>query len=165
MQVIVVLKIRAASYLFIIIIDIFLVAFLSVSKLVPWFGIPYSVQDIEESLMKFWKETQEAHEPLGLPCKNEFIPYNTSIDVGDIVDEDFSNMTPPKCIFDEDSMKLWYKRDCTSKAPFACIYIQIKYSKGVWDNAKTCALSELFISFLRDKLNEVISKVNYPSCL
>ncbi|AET00720.2 insulin-degrading enzyme [Medicago truncatula] len=131
---------------------------MEVSKLVPWFGIPYSVQDIEESLMKFWKETQEAHEPLGLPCKNEFIPYNTSIDVGDIVDEDFSNMTPPKCIFDEDSMKLWYKRDCTSKAPFACIYIQIKYSKGVWDNAKTCALSELFISFLRDKLNEVISK-------
>jgi secreted Zn-dependent insulinase-like peptidase len=86
--------------------------------------------------MELWKQTREADEPLQLPCKNEFIPNNSCIPIGDLFDEAFSNMISPKCIYDKELMKLWYKRDCSFKVHFSRVYIRLTYSKGVWDNAK-----------------------------
>jgi secreted Zn-dependent insulinase-like peptidase len=117
-------------------IEIFLVAALTVSECLPRFQIPYFVQDIEKSSMGLWEQTREAHEPLQLPCNHEFIPNNTCIPIGDIFDEAFSNMISPECIYDKELMKLWYKRNCSFKVPSSCVSLRLTYSKGVWDNAK-----------------------------
>lgn len=125
------------------------------SQYEPWFGSRYVEEDIAQDLMELWKNPPEIDSSLHLPSKNEFIPSDFSIRVGDTSDDDFPNSTSPRCIVDEALIKFWYKLDNTFKVPRANTYFRINL-KGGYDNVKSCILSELFIHLLKDELNEII---------
>ncbi|RYR15545.1 hypothetical protein Ahy_B04g072347 [Arachis hypogaea] len=56
---------------------------------------------------------------------------------------------------DKALIKFWYKLDSTFKVPRANTYFRINL-KGVYANAQSCVLSELFILLLKNELNEII---------
>jgi len=125
-------------------------------KCVHWYKTRYYVDVMDESSMKLWTDNQYFHDSLKLPTKNQFVPSDFSLRVGD-------TCAFPECLVDEDRMKCWYKKDSIFKVPQASIYIRIKF-KGACDKARSCALSKLFLSLLLDKLSEVTSKVSKKEC-
>lgn len=133
------------------------------SQYEPWFGSCYVEEDIAQDLMELWRNPPEIDASLHLPSKNEFIPSDFSIRVGDTSDDDFPNSTSPRCIVDEALIKFWYKLDSTFKVPRANTYFRINL-KGGYDNVKNCILSELFIHLLKDELNEIIYQVSHLYC-
>nr|XP_027192391.1 nardilysin-like [Cicer arietinum] len=124
-------------------------------KFESWFGIYYSVEDIDRSLMKLWRNSPSIDYSLYLPSKNEFIPTISSVHLEDIYDDDCQHSTSPSCITDDATMKIWYKRDTTYKVPFSSTYFRINF-KEACDSVENCALSELFIHLLKDQLCGVI---------
>lgn len=128
----------------------------------PWFGSRYVEEDIPQDLIDLWRSPLEIDASLHLPSKNEFIPSDFSIRASDTRDDDFENLTVPRCIVDEALIKFWYKLDSTFKVPRADTYFRINL-KGGYDNAKNCVLSELFIHLLKDELNEIIYQVSQLS--
>ncbi|KAK8980390.1 hypothetical protein V6N11_028951 [Hibiscus sabdariffa] len=123
----------------------------------PWFGSPYSEEEISSSLMELWENPPEIDASLHLPVKNEFIPCDFSVRA-DTTEIDPANETLPICIFEEPLMKFWYKLDCTFKLPRANTYFRINL-KGAYLNLKSCLLTELYIHLLKDELNEIIYQV------
>ncbi|KAE8726975.1 insulin-degrading enzyme-like isoform X2 [Hibiscus syriacus] len=120
----------------------------------PWFGSPYSEEEISSSLMELWEDPQEIDASLHLPVKNEFIPCDFSIRA-DSTEINPANETLPICIFDEPLMKFWYKLDSTFKLPRANTYFRINL-KGAYLSLRSCLLTELYIHLLKDDLNEII---------
>lgn len=94
-----------------------------------------------------------------LPLKNEFIPSDFSVR-SDILSNDPSKVSFPRCILDEPLMKFWFKLDDTFKLPRANTYFRINLMGG-YDDTKSCLMTELFILLLKDELNEIIYQVIY----
>ncbi|XP_004294732.1 PREDICTED: nardilysin isoform X1 [Fragaria vesca subsp. vesca] len=118
----------------------------------PWFGSHYTEEDISPSLIDLWKDPPEIDVSLHLPEKNEFIPTDFSIRSDGL---DTTDVSLPRCILDEPLVKFWYKLDSTFKLPRANTYFRINL-KGGYDNVKSCVLTELYISLLKDELNEIV---------
>ncbi|XP_062015167.1 nardilysin-like [Rosa rugosa] len=118
----------------------------------PWFGSHYTEEDISPSLIDLWKDPPEIDVSLHLPEKNEFIPTDFSIRSDGL---DTTDTASPRCILDEPLVKFWYKLDNTFKLPRANTYFRINPNGG-YDNVKSCVLTELYVSLLKDELNEIV---------
>ncbi|ERN04132.1 hypothetical protein AMTR_s00077p00061270 [Amborella trichopoda] len=125
-----------------------------VVKYEPWFGSRYTEESIQPSLLELWRNPLEIDPSLHLPQKNEFVPCDFSIRSSQ-ESEDRGVSEIPKCIIDEPNMKLWYKLDTTFKVPRANTYFLITV-KEAYTCIKQCVLTELFVSLLRDELNEIL---------
>ncbi|XP_042507434.1 nardilysin-like isoform X2 [Macadamia integrifolia] len=119
----------------------------------PWFGSRYTEEDISPFLA-LWSDPPEIDSFLHLPLKNEFIPSDFSIRSNDSSDNHV-NVSLPRCILDLPLMKFWYKLDRTFKLPRANTYFLITV-KGGYNNVESCVLTELFVSLLKDELNEIL---------
>ncbi|XP_043723576.1 nardilysin-like isoform X2 [Telopea speciosissima] len=120
----------------------------------PWFGSRYTEEDISPSLLALWSDPPVIDSSLHLPLKNEFIPSDFSIRRNNSSDT-LVNVNLPRCILDLPLMKFWYKLDETFKLPRANTYFLITV-KGGYNNVKNCVLTELFVTLLKDELNEIL---------
>ncbi|GAV58620.1 Peptidase_M16 domain-containing protein/Peptidase_M16_C domain-containing protein [Cephalotus follicularis] len=120
----------------------------------PWFGSRYTEEDILPSLVQLWRNPPEINVSLHLPLMNEFISCDFSLRVDDAHD-DLPPVSSPICLIDEPLMKFWYKLDKTFKLPRVNTYFRINL-KGGYCDVKSCLLTELFVSLLKDELNEII---------
>ncbi|XP_071715471.1 nardilysin-like [Rutidosis leptorrhynchoides] len=120
----------------------------------PWFGSHYTEENISPSLLELWRDPPNVDEALHLPAKNEFIPRDFSIR-SNTLSCDSTPTTPPKCILDEPLMKFWYKLDTTFRFPRANTYFRITLN-GAYRELKNVLLTELFLSLLKDKLNDIV---------
>ncbi|XP_057953275.1 nardilysin-like isoform X2 [Malania oleifera] len=120
----------------------------------PWFGSHYTEEDISPSVLELWRDPPEIDVSFHLPSKNEFIPCDFSIRAN-YASSDLPDIFSPSCILDEPLMKFWYKLDRTFKVPRANAYFRITL-KGSYSDARSCLLTELFISLLKDELNEIV---------
>ncbi|KAL0922941.1 hypothetical protein M5K25_006972 [Dendrobium thyrsiflorum] len=114
----------------------------------PWFGTSYVEEDIPSSILELWDPS------LHLPLKNEFIPKDFLIRNANVL-QNSVNTNYPKCIIDNPLMKLWHKIDLTFNVPRANAYFLITVKDG-YSSLRTCVLTELFVSLLKDELNEII---------
>ncbi|KAM7259044.1 hypothetical protein ACFE04_014785 [Oxalis oulophora] len=119
----------------------------------PWFGSRYTEENIPPHLMQLWSDPQEIDNALHIPTRNEFIPSDFSIRAESTMNDVINNI--PVRIIDEPLIKIWYKLDTTFKVPRANCYFRINL-KGGYKNAKSCLLTELFVSLLKDELNEIV---------
>lgn len=125
----------------------------------PWFGSPYTEENIQPLHLELWRNPQEVNLSIHLPPKNEFIPRNFSVrSQTTVASNKPGNHECPDCLIDEPSMKMWYKLDCTFNVPRANTYFLITV-KGGYENVKNCVLTELFTNLLKDALNEVLYQV------
>ncbi|XP_051113236.1 nardilysin-like isoform X2 [Andrographis paniculata] len=120
----------------------------------PWFGSKYLEEDVPSSLMELWNDPPEIVSSLHLPAKNDFIPRDFSI-WADKELYQVADASTPRCILDENYIKLWYKIDNTFKLPRANTYFRITL-KGGDRNVRNIVLTELFVRLLKDELNEII---------
>ncbi|KAL5720801.1 nardilysin [Ranunculus cassubicifolius] len=124
------------------------------AKYEPWFGSRFVEEDISVSLLKLWRDPPEINSCLHLPAKNEFIPQDFSLR-NPQASQDHVNVHLPYCLIDLPWIKLWYKLDDTFRVPRANTYFLIAI-KGGFDNVKNCVLTELFVTLLKDELNEIL---------
>ncbi|PKU87606.1 Zinc-metallopeptidase, peroxisomal [Dendrobium catenatum] len=126
----------------------------------PWFGTSYVEEDILSSILELWGDSPHIDPSLHLPLKNEFIPKDFLIRNANVL-QNSVNTNYPKCIIDNPLMKLWHKIDLTFNVPRANAYFLITVKDG-YSSLRTCVLTELFVSLLKDELNEIIYQVIYP---
>ncbi|XP_020689577.1 nardilysin-like isoform X1 [Dendrobium catenatum] len=120
----------------------------------PWFGTSYVEEDILSSILELWGDSPHIDPSLHLPLKNEFIPKDFLIRNANVL-QNSVNTNYPKCIIDNPLMKLWHKIDLTFNVPRANAYFLITVKDG-YSSLRTCVLTELFVSLLKDELNEII---------
>lgn len=119
----------------------------------PWFGTSYVEEDIPSFMLELWGDSPQIDPSLHLPLKNEFIPENFSLRNANIL-QNSMDTNYPKCIIDNPLIKLWYKIDLTFNVPRANAYFLITVKDG-YSSLRTCVLTELFVSLLKDELNEI----------
>ncbi|XP_020276491.1 nardilysin-like isoform X4 [Asparagus officinalis] len=120
----------------------------------PWFGSPYTEEDVPPSLLDAWKNSSELDPSLHFPLKNEFIPCDFSLRNADI-SKFLASITYPKCIIDQPLVKFWYKIDTAFNVPRANTYFLITLKDG-YSSVKSCVLTEMFLNLLKDELNEIL---------
>nr|CAB3500894.1 unnamed protein product [Digitaria exilis] len=119
----------------------------------PWFGSQYIEEDIPSSLIESWRNPVQIDANLHLPRKNEFIPGDFTLRNANSPRS--SSEDNPRCIVDEQFIKLWYKMDMTFNVPRANTYFLISIKDGC-SSLKNSVLTELFANLLKDELNEVL---------
>ncbi|XP_020576431.1 nardilysin-like [Phalaenopsis equestris] len=120
----------------------------------PWFGTSYVEEDIPSSILEIWGDPPQIDPSLHLPLKNEFIPEDFSLRNAKILHNSIDK-NYPKCIIDNPFIKLWHKIDLTFNVPRVNAYFLITLKDG-YSSLRTCVLTELFVSLLKDELNEII---------
>lgn len=110
-------------------------------------------------MLELWGDSPQIDPYLYLPLKNEFIPEDFSLRNANIL-QNSMDTNYPKCIIDNPLIKLWHKIDLTFNVPRANAYFLITVKDG-YCSLRTCVLTELFVSLLKDELNEIIYQVMY----
>ncbi|KAL3700566.1 hypothetical protein R1sor_018588 [Riccia sorocarpa] len=123
----------------------------------PWFEVPYTVEDIPESLLSTWADPPSVDPALHMPVANEFIPHDFSIVSPVAVSSGVPDV--PKILVDTPLLKVWYKLDQTFKAPRANTYFSITCPAAA-ESVKASVLTEIFVKLLEDALNETIYLAN-----
>ena len=133
---------------------------ISISKLVDkkshtntskWYQVPYSIDDIKQEDITKWQQAPCLDE-LSLPNKNPYIVAHPPL-IDDDNKEENTTLAPPKKIFHEDGLNVWFKHDTSFNTPKGYIYLSID-SPAVIESASTIAMTRLFIDLYSDAVIE-----------
>ncbi|KAL2651160.1 hypothetical protein R1flu_019288 [Riccia fluitans] len=123
----------------------------------PWFEVPYTVEDIPESLLKTWADPPSVDPALRMPVANEFIPHDFSIISPGVVSSEIPDV--PRILVDTPLLKVWYKLDKTFKAPRANTYFAVTCPAAA-ESVKSSVLTQVYVKLLEDALNETLYLAN-----
>uniref|UniRef100_A0A0K2SYP7 Metalloproteaselike [Tribolium castaneum] n=1 Tax=Lepeophtheirus salmonis TaxID=72036 RepID=A0A0K2SYP7_LEPSM len=115
-----------------------------------WYGTKYYQEKINSNLIKEWSESKMICPNLKLPETNSFISKNF-----DLVKREPGQGKFPSIIKDTPLMRLWFKQDDEFLLPKANLKFEFKIPL-VNADPHHVNLSRLFLSLLRDDLNEYI---------
>jgi nardilysin len=103
----------------------------SVFEVEPWCQTRYSIENIDEDLMRRLKETSTIDLSLTFSLNNQFLAINFDLcaECGEFV----LNMIFIKCIVEEDRMKFWFKNDNIFRVPRGGIYERIYFKRARYD--------------------------------
>ena len=117
-----------------------------------WYDAPYSVSHLSSKYLQSLA-LDKIVQGLALPLPNIFIPENTTL-----IDHDID--LRPERLKGFESFDLWYAADPSFGTPKSTLFATIRSSHPN-SSAQNLNLSELFVSMLRDALNEF----SYPAYL
>ena len=107
------------------------------TKTSRWYQVPYSINPIDEALLKACDEAPLNSE-FSLPTPNSFVVANP------VVHPDQENKSViPERLIEEDGLTLWYKQDQTFKVPKGYLYISID-SPSTLESIKNIVMTRLF---------------------
>ncbi len=119
-----------------------------------WYGTEYTVQDLPSELLSelgrsLQSGAQDRPEGLHLPHKNEFIPTRLEVEKKEVAEP----ATAPKLIRNDDTMRIWWKKDDRFWVPKTNFLITIRtpmtYATPA-NNVKT----RIFCDLVKDSLSE-----------
>ncbi|CAM6127653.1 unnamed protein product [Calypogeia fissa] len=119
------------------------------SQVEPWYGTSYTVEKIDERLMKVWKSA-EVDPRLHLPSANVFIPKDFSL-----IKVSEPKVQVPEVIRRSAMSRLWYKPDTKFSTPKACIKIHFNCPESNY-SPEASVLTKIFTKLLVDYLNEYV---------
>jgi insulysin len=113
-------------------------------KKAKWYGTEHQVTPLSTRLLELLNNL-ELHPDLSLPAPNNFIA------------EDFTLMESPikgpKVIVEDETMRMWYKKDDTYLVPRAHVFLDLR-SPIAYQNARASVLTRLYVDLLSESMNE-----------
>ena len=123
---------------------------LSKINISQWYNVPYSITNISDEHIKQWQQVNNNNE-LFLPKKNNYITTQPKLITGTF--ENKNDLLPPKNIFQQQGLNIWFKHDISFNMPKGYIYLAID-SPQVIKNVGNIAMTRLFIELYNDVVAE-----------
>ncbi len=122
-----------------------------------FYATPYSI--VQPSLETAWLQSggrgQDLDSRLHLPAANNFVAENVELKA-----RQENSTEHPVQLVDEPTLSLWFQQDDEFRVPRGAMYLSFR-NAGASASARQIALGELYVSMLRDEVNEI----TYPAAL
>ncbi|KAJ3092344.1 hypothetical protein HK102_008314 [Quaeritorhiza haematococci] len=132
----------------------------STNQTEQWMGAPYGVRKVTEAELAQWigEGIERPHDEVGYPHPNIFIPENLSLrsaEIGALAKEH------PVALVESKDGELIYYRDTEFGVPEILFNFNIKTPKIRPGNAESICLSNLYLRFVEERLNELSYDAGY----
>ncbi len=116
---------------------------------------PYAVNPVQNSAVWLAGQSGDLDERLHVPAPNAFIAEDL-----EIKPREARTAELPQQLVDTPSLKLWYQQDNEYLVPRGAMYLSFR-NANAGASARQIALGEMYVSLLRDSVNEM----TYPAAL
>jgi insulysin len=118
----------------------------SVDQQARWYHTPYSITKLPESLLQQLNEAKTDTQ-LQLPQSNPYLD-------GDIrLLSSTEHMPTPRCMYEDDSISVWYKADTEFASPKGHIFVQLSLPGSIGD-CQQLAATRLWVELFQDNINQ-----------
>lgn len=118
-----------------------------------WYGTEYKIEKLSTEFLKDLEmaasPSRERPSELHLPPKNEFIPTRLDVEKKEVEEP----LVAPRLIRNDDSMRIWYKKDDRFWVPKANLHITLR-NPMVTLSPRTSVITQLYTQLVEDSLEE-----------